>query len=225
MHNVFPTTPDCLKLCPSLQRLTFIVFASFSVAVFPTPVFGKEEPEYLQFIKEHHDGNPISAECFQFHWSSSDNVEWYEEDLGISDPRFRQYVGEFVTDETLHAFARDIEECGQKTDSEFTQTEYTFPGHKYVKSYIYYGDPEIYGYVLNELNYRVVRVYSPQFCSDQISADLEVKYCWLVDMQPYRKRELSLTAIDSDNRFIPVRWDIESSQLSEFGFEGWSDLN
>ena len=44
-------------------------------------------------------------------------------------------------------------------------------------------------------------------------------------MQPYRKRELSLTAIDSDNRFIPVRWDIESPQFSEFGFEAWGDLN
>ena len=184
------------------------------------------EPEYAQFITEHHDGDPISAECFQFHWGSSDNIEWYSADLRISDPRFGQYVGEFVTDETLRTLAREIEKCGRKTDAEIVRSRHTFYGRKYVKSSMYYGDPEIYGYITEDVNYRVLRAYPTKFCSDQVSADLDIKYCWLLDMQPYRKRELSLTAIDSNNRFIPVRWDITPNQFPEFGFgASWVDLN
>ena len=184
------------------------------------------EPEYVQFITEHHDGDPISAECFQFHWGSSDNIEWYSADLRISDPRFGQYVGEFITDETLQTLAREIEKCGRKTDAEIVRSRHTFYGRKYVKSSMYYGDPEIYGYITEDVNYRVLRAYPTKFCSDQISADLDIKYCWLLDMQPYRNRELSLTAIDSKNRFIPVRWNITPNQFPEFGFEAsWVDLN
>lgn len=177
------------------------------------------DTEYLDYINQHLGGAPLSAECFQFHWSSSDNVENYREALGIKNSRFGQYVGEFVSSATISDLSRTLETCGASTEAAFKTSKYSFSGRKYVESKVMFGEWAA------KVNYRVVRTYPADFCSAQLAASTDIKHCWLVDMQPYRKRELSLTAIDKNQRFIPVRWDILEAQFPEFGFQSWADLN
>lgn len=176
---------------------------------------GYSGTEYFSYIDHNNQGEPLSAECIQFRWRSTDNIEDYQERLGIADSELGYSIGRFVTADSVDILSRSLDSCVKRTESEFRRSEYVFNGKEYVRSAMYFGD------VAYQVDYMVAKEFGTEFCADRITLDVNLSHCWLFDIRPYRTRALSLIAIDEFDRFIPVKF---GGEPSDYGFESWREM-
>ena len=171
--------------------------------------------EYFEYIEQHNNGEPLSAECIQFHWRSSDNIEEYQEQLGIEDDQLGYSIGQFINKDNVGILSRTLDECSKRTDARFKKSKYVFNNKKYITSEMYFGD------LAYPVDYMVAKEFDANYCAARLNLKVELLSCWLFDIRPYRSRSLSLIAVDEFNRFIPIEF---KGDPSDYGFASWKEM-